>query len=237
MSALFPLTVEGAKASRRGRVLVGPVDLTLDAKGITVVMGPNGSGKTTLLKLLHGTARLSAGRIAWACPPEDARPQLAFVFQRPVMLRRTVVQNIAYPLRLRGVSRASARAQALDWAARVGLDAMKGRPAWSLSGGEQQKLALARAFIADPRVVFLDEPTAALDGAATREIEAILAAARDEGRRLILATHDMGQARRLADDVVFLHQGRVAERAAAPNFFEAPATDAARAFLKGDIVE
>ncbi len=237
MSDLFPLCARGAETRRRGRVLVGPVDLTLEAGGVTVVIGPNGSGKTTLLRLLHGTARLSAGTLDWACDTEEARKHLGFVFQRPVMLRRSVVQNIAYPLRLRGVGRAKARGQAAEWAARVGLGQMLDRPATGLSGGEMQKLALARAFITAPRAVFLDEPTAALDGAATREIEALMQEAKEDGVRLILATHDMGQARRLADDVVFLHQGRVAETGPAEAFLAGPETAAAQAFLRGDIVE
>lgn len=237
MIPLFPLVAEAALTSRRGKRLVGPVDLTLGAEGITVVIGPNGSGKTSLLRLLHGAARLSSGTICWACPTDEARHHQAFVFQRPVMLRRTVAENLIYPLRVRGMSRSEARERARDWADRVGLHGMLGRPATVLSGGEQQKLALARALIGAPRLVFLDEPCASLDGRATREIEAVLCAARDAGTRLIMSTHDMGQARRLADDVVFLQQGKVQEHAPAERFFRAPGSSPARAFLNGDIVE
>jgi tungstate transport system ATP-binding protein len=159
------------------------------------------------------------------------------VFQRPVMLRRTVEENLIYPLRIRGVSSADARDRAHDWAGRVGLEGMMTRTAPSLSGGEQQKLALARALITDPKVVFLDEPCASLDGRAMREIEDILAAASADGTRLIMSTHDMGQARRLADDVVFLLHGKVHERTDAANFFLTPRTPQGRAFLRGDIVE
>ena len=234
---LFPLTVRGAQASHRGKVLVGPVDLDLAGAGATVVMGPNGSGKTTLLRLLHGAARLTQGRIEWACREEEARRAQAFVFQRPVMLRRTVLENLIYPLRLRGTPRATAVAMAEDWAVRVGLEAMLGRSATVLSGGEQQKLALARAMITEPQLLFLDEPTAALDGRATREVEAVLRAARASGTQLILSTHDLGQARRLADEVLFLLHGKVLEHSPARAFFEAPASLQARAFLRGDIVE
>lgn len=237
MTALFPLIVSGAETHRRGKVLVGPVDLQLGGEGATVIIGPNGSGKTTLLSLLHGTARLHAGTITWQQPPDVARAAQSFVFQRPVMLRRSVLENVAYPLLMRGVRRTKALAVAQEWVARVGLGQMPERAASLLSGGEQQKLALARAFIIEPQVVFLDEPCAALDGRSTREIEAILQDQKAHGTRLILSTHDIGQARRLADDVVFMRGGLVHETAPAAQFFDAPHTDAARAFLNGDIVE
>ena len=237
VSALFPLTVSGAETRRRGKVLVGPIDLQLGGEGVTVIIGPNGSGKTTLLGLLHGTARLHAGTITWQQPTEVARAAQSFVFQRPVMLRRSVLENVAYPLLMRGVQRAKALAVAGEWVERVGLGRMPERAAPSLSGGEQQKLALARAFITEPQVVFLDEPCAALDGRAMREIEAILQDQKARGTRLILSTHDIGQARRLANDVIFLRGGQVHETAPAAQFFDAPRTDAGRAFLNGDIVE
>ncbi|MDP5219080.1 ATP-binding cassette domain-containing protein [Ruegeria sp. 2205SS24-7] len=234
---LFPLVLEGAETSRRGKRLVGPVNLTLDGQGLCVVMGPNGAGKTTLLRLMHGTARLTGGKVRWACDTEEARHHQAFVFQRPIVLRRTVEDNLIYPLRLRGVARGVAREAARKWAKRVGLEPHLTRRAMVLSGGEQQKLALARALITDPALVFLDEPTASLDGRATREIEAILLQAKAEGTRLILSTHDMGQARRIADQVVFILGGKVHETGPAEAFFDGPQTPEARAFLKGDIVE
>ena len=237
VSPLFPLVVEAAKTSRGGRVLVGPVDLRLEAGGTTVVIGPNGAGKTSLLRMLHGTARLSGGRISWACGTEEARHHQAFVFQHPVMLRRTVEENLIYPLRVHGMSRTDARDRAHIWAGRVGLAGMMDRAAPSLSGGEQQKLALARALITDPKVVFLDEPCASLDGRAMREIEDVLTRARTAGTRLIMSTHDMGQARRLADDVIFMLHGKVHERTEAADFFQTPRTPQGRAFLRGDIVE
>lgn len=237
MSTLFPLKLSAAQTSRRGRVLVGPIDLTLEGTGAAVVMGPNGSGKTTFLRLLHGTARLTGGAIDWACGMDAARGHLAFVFQRPVMLRRSVLDNIAYPLRIKGAPRAQAREKAEGWARNIGLGDMLDRPAPTLSGGEQQKLALARAMITAPKVLFLDEPSAALDGRATREIEDILRAAKQGGTKLILSTHDFGQARRLADDVIFLLHGKVHEQGRAKAFFDAPQTVQAAAFLTGDIVE
>jgi tungstate transport system ATP-binding protein len=237
MVNLFPLKVRGAVSARRGKVLVGPVDIDLQGAGTTVVMGPNGSGKTTFLRLLHGAARLSKGQIEWSCDKVQAQRNQAFVFQRPVMLRRTVLENLIYPLRMRGVPRVPAIIEAEDWAARVGLADMLPRNATNLSGGEQQKLALARAMITKPKLLFLDEPTASLDGRATREIEEVIRSARAQGTHLILSTHDLGQARRLADEVLFLLHGQVHEHANAQIFFDAPETAQARAFLRGDIVE
>ncbi|MGH1412542.1 MAG: ATP-binding cassette domain-containing protein [Pelagimonas sp.] len=237
MSDLFPLSVKDASTSRRGKTLVGPVDLELDGTGTCVVVGPNGAGKTTLLRLLHGAARLNSGSITWACPTEEARHEQVFVFQRPVMLRRSVEENLIYPLRMRGMPKAEARDQAQAWAERVGLQDMLPRSAPVLSGGEQQKLALARALIVKPKLVFLDEPCASLDGRAMREIEDVLQEVRGSGTRLIMSTHDMGQARRLADSVVFMFKGRVHEHSASQRFFTAPETSQAMAFLRGDIVE
>lgn len=237
VSALFPLRLEGAVLRRQGKRLVGPVDLELQGDGVTMVIGPNGSGKTSLLRLMHGIARLGAGRITWACDPQEARQRQAFVFQAPVMMRRSVRDNLIYPLRIAGMPRREARAMAEHWAEKVGLGYALDRRAPVLSGGERQKLAIARALIRQPEVLFLDEPCAALDGRAMREVEAILRDAAASGTRLIMSTHDMGQARRLADEVVFLLAGRLHEFARAAAFFDAPGTDEARAFLRGDIVE
>ncbi|KIC37859.1 ATP-binding cassette domain-containing protein [Leisingera sp. ANG-M7] len=234
---LFPLKATGAQVRRRGKVLVGPVDLTLGGQGTSIIIGPNGAGKTTLLKMLHGIVRMNGGRLDWACPLEEAQKHQAFVFQTPVMMRRSVIDNIAYPLRLTGSSRRQARSRAADWASRVGLGEILERQATMLSGGERQKLALARALVRDPQVLFLDEPCAALDGRATREIEEILAQAAGSGTRLIMSTHNMGQARRLADEVIFVLQGRIHEFRPAAEFFAGPETAQARAFLNGDIVE
>lgn len=237
VNQLFPLTVRGATTRHRGKTLAGPIDLDFDGQGTCVVLGPNGAGKTTLLRLLHGIARLNQGSITWACDQHTAQTSQTFVFQRPVMLRRSVLKNLIYPLRIRGVSRAQARERAEQWAQRVGLGNMLDRPATVLSGGEQQKLALTRALIVDPQLVFLDEPSASLDGRATREIEDILTDTQSAGTRLILSTHDMGQARRLADRVIFMLGGRVHETGPAAAFFENPQTPEAKAFLNGDIVE
>ncbi|MEW9919194.1 ATP-binding cassette domain-containing protein [Marimonas sp. MJW-29] len=237
MKSLFPVKVKEVEVQRRGKRLLGPVDLTLESNGLTIVIGPNGAGKTTLLRMLHGLERVRRGSLHWACDEETARREQAFVFQTPVLLRRTVLQNIAYPLTIRGVPRAEALAHARDWATRVGLGEVAGVQAPRISGGEKQKLALARALIVSPAVLFLDEPCSSLDGAATKDIEAVLRDARSAGTRIIMSTHDLGQAQRLADEVIFMVKGRIREHREAKQFFSAPETAEARAFLRGDIVE
>lgn len=235
--SVLPLAIEGASVRRGGRRLLGPVDLTLGAGGPVAVIGPNGSGKTTLLRMMHGLSPAAEGRVRWALPEAEARAARAFVFQRPVMLRRTVAGNLAYPLRLAGLPREQARRRAEAMAARFDLAGLMTQRATTLSGGEAQRLALARALIGGPEVLLADEPTAALDGRASRRVEAHLLEAARAGTRLVLATHDMGQARRLAAEVVFLLHGRVHEAGLAAAFFEAPRTPEAAAFLRGDIVE
>lgn len=236
MTAL-PLALTGATLKRRGKTLVGPIDLTLGPSGVTVVIGPNGSGKTSLLRMMHGLQRPIAGRVDWSLPDALARKRQSYVFQQPIALRRSVLSNLMYPLRLRGMPRHDAESQARAIADRFDLANRLTQSAPSLSGGEMQRLALARALITAPEVLFADEPCAALDGQATRQIEGLLNAASADGTRLIMATHDMGQARRIASDVIFLLHGRVHETGLANAFFASPTTPEATAFLNGDIVE
>ncbi len=237
-ASILPLRLRGAVARARGKQLIGPIDLDITRRGLTIVMGPNGAGKTTLLRLMHGLQRLSAGEIIWNAPQSQVRDRQAFVFQSPVMMRRSVLDNVAYPLVLRGINQADARAQAAEIATEMGLGGLLDQPAPVLSGGEQQKLSLARALISAPEILFLDEPCANLDGRATREIEAILQKAQGDGTRIVMSTHNMGQARRLAQDVVFMYDGKVHECAEATGFFEdTPKTPEATGFINGDIVE
>lgn len=228
------VSLDQLTVKRRGKAILGPISFELADAGFTIVLGPNGAGKTTLLKVLHGIERVSTGTVTWHGP--DAAAQ-SYVFQNPVMLRRSVRQNLAYPLQILGTPKAQIAPLVSEWADRIGLSAALDRRATRLSGGERQKLALGRALIRDPKVLFLDEPSANLDGRATREIEALLQAALSRGTRVIMTTHDLGQARRLATDVLFLLNGTLHERADAAAFFASPQTTQAQAFLQGDIVE
>ena len=231
------VSLNDAAVVRRGTAVLGPLSLTLVDTGFTIVLGPNGAGKTTLLKVLHGVERLSSGSLSWSVPDDVARQAQAYVFQKPVMLRRSVRQNLAFPLQLLKTPKSEIVARVHDWSVRIGLQDALDRPATRLSGGEQQKLALARALIRDPQVLFLDEPCANLDGRSMREIEALLLSTYEAGTRIIMTTHDLGQARRLASDVVFLVNGQMRECAEASDFFTAQQTAEARAFLNGEIIE
>ena len=209
--------------------IVRNLSLDLSAGTPTVLLGPNGSGKSTLLRLAMGLAQPTTGRIDWGGRTEPGA-RLAMMFQRPVMLRRSVAANIGYALPARDDKRIA------DLLAQAGLAALADRPARRLSGGEQQRLALARALARDPEILFLDEPTASLDPAATKAVEDIVRAVAACGVKVVMATHDIGQARRLAGDIVFLARGRLIERAGAAAFFTSPATPEASSFLRGDLL-
>ena len=227
--------VSGLVYQAGGRRLVDGIDLRIPADGVTVLMGPNGAGKSLLLRLLHGLLEATAGSVRWygRALDDDVRRQQAMVFQRPVLLRRSVAANIRFALKVRGSADPRRIDALLD---EVGLGGRAAQPARLLSGGEQQRLTLARALATEPRVLFLDEPTASLDPASTAAIEAIVRRASERGTKIIFVTHDLGQAHRLADDVVFLNGGRVAEHSPATRFFDAPASQAAADYLAGRLV-
>jgi len=232
--SILPGRLAGLSYEAGGRRLIEGLDLALEAGPRTIILGPNGAGKSLTLRLAHGLIAPSAGRVVWQ-GGQAARRQ-AMVFQRPVMLRRSVAANVDYALALGRVERAQ-RADRRDAVlARSGLTALARQPARLLSAGEQQRLALARAWVLEPEVLFLDEPTASLDPAATRAVEEIVNAIHAAGTKIVMTTHDLGQARRLADEVVFLHRGRLIERAPANDFFSAPASPEARAFLAGELL-
>ncbi len=231
--SILPLHLTGVGYAPGGAALLRDVSLTVRSRRRLVVLGPNGAGKSLLLRLCHGLIAPSAGRIDWAAPGLACGRQ-AMVFQRPVLLRRSVRGNLAHALRTRGLGRGAVRARTEAALARFGLAAIADAPARRLSGGEQQRLAIARAWVLQPEVVFLDEPTANLDPGAARAVEAMIGALGEDGITAVMTTHDLGQARRLADDVAFLHRGRLLECGPVVRFFEAPLTVEARTFLRGE---
>lgn len=233
--AILPLRLEGAGYAVGGKPLLSDITLTVEAGRRLVVMGANGAGKSLFLRLCHGLIEPTSGRRIWASGEARAAAQ-AMVFQRPVLLRRSVAANLDYPLALMGLDRAARRTTVAETLDRFGLAPLADRPARLLSGGEQQRLALARAWSMRPQVLFLDEPSSALDPSATRIIEEMIETFSDEGITIVLTTHNLGQARRLAQDVVFLHRGRLIEQARAETFFAGPNAPEARAFLAGDLI-
>jgi len=233
---LLPLTLEGVGYSVGGAAILDGIDLTLEAGPRTVILGPNGAGKSVLMRICHGLLAPTAGNVRWANPERRRRPRRqAMVFQRPVVLRRSALANLTFALAVAGVPRAERTERARRALDRVGLEGFANRPARVLSGGEQQRLALARAWLLEPEVLFLDEPTANLDPGATRQIEAIVQSIHDTGTKIVMITHSLGQAQRLGDEIVFIDRGRMLERTSVDRFFDTPATAQADAFLKGEL--
>jgi len=230
------LVLEDVSFVAGGRAIIDRVSCELAMGPRTVILGPNGSGKSVLMRLCHGLLAPTSGRIVWRGSRDDARPRAqAMVFQRPVMLRRAAHANVTYGLKLAGVPKDERDERARDVLDAVGLKSVADRPARVLSGGEQQKLALARAWALDPEVLFLDEPTANLDPGATREVERIVDQIHASGTKIVMTTHNLGQARRLADEVLFMSAGRVADHAPVERFFAQPSTGEAAAFIKGEL--
>jgi tungstate transport system ATP-binding protein len=233
---MLPLILEDVSFCARGRTIIDRVSCEFEPGPRTVILGPNGAGKSVLMRLCHGLLTPTSGRVVWRGGRDDRRPRAqAMVFQRPVMLRRSAIANVTYGLKVAGVSRSARDRRAQTVLDAVGLSAAAHVPARVLSGGEQQKLALARAWALEPEVLFLDEPTANLDPGATREVETIVGQIQASGTKIVMTTHNLGQARRLGDEILFISAGRLAERAPVERFFAQPATAEAGAFVKGEL--
>jgi tungstate transport system ATP-binding protein len=236
--SILPLEIRRLVYAPGGTHLLHDIDVTLRAGRRTVILGPNGAGKSLLLRLCHGLLSPTSGEIVWRGAGTNDRVirRQAMVFQRPVMLRRSAINNVIHALKMRKVPRAERHDRATAALALAGLSKRADQPARLMSGGEQQRLALARAWATEPEVLFLDEPTASLDPAATGAVETLIEGFHAAGTKIIMATHDLNQARRLADDIVFLNKGRLLEFAEADTFFDAPKTEEGRAFVEGKLL-
>lgn len=232
-STSLPLRLDGVGYSAGNVEILTDMSLTLLSGPPTIVLGPNGAGKSVLLRLCHGLLDPTTGSIHTGNTIASTE-RTALVFQRPVMLRRTALANVAYAFARSGSQQRDTRAREL--LTRVGLTHLAERPARKLSGGEQQRVALARAWARDPEILFLDEPTASLDPAATRAVEDIVREIAATGVKIVMATHDLGQARRLAGDIVFLNRGRLVEHTPSEKFFTTPASSEAAKFLRGELL-
>jgi tungstate transport system ATP-binding protein len=237
VTSLFPLRIQGASIIKRGKRIIGPIELDLESDGITAVIGPNGSGKTTLLRMLHGIENLANGTVSWGnFELSDALKHQAFVFQNPIMLRRSVLENMIYPLHLKGMTNAAAIDIANKWLERVGLSQSCNKDALVLSGGERQRLALARALACEPKILFLDEPTSNLDGYSMAAVEKLILDASSDGIKVIIATHDFGQLKRLADTIIFMLNGKIHEIGNVETLLLGAKKEETSKFLNGEIV-
>jgi tungstate transport system ATP-binding protein len=232
----LPLVLDSVTLQAGTTAILDRLSLTIRPGAPTLIVGPNGAGKTRLLRLCMGLDAPSSGRITWGGRTDHAPVRRAILFQRPVMLRRTAAANVAYALAQAGTPRNERAQRVAALLERVGLSDLAQRPARRLSGGEQQRLALARALARDPEILLLDEPTANLDPSATRSVEEIVLMAAQSGIKIVMASHDLGQVHRLAGDVVFLVRGALREQRRAADFLDNPSTPEAAAFLRGDLV-
>ena len=235
-SSELPIEFNGVTVAAGPVTILDRLTLTLAPGAPSVLVGPNGSGKSTLLRVAMGLLEPTRGRISWGGLENVPPLKRAIVFQRPAMLRRSAAANIRFALRAAGIPRAEHARRVSELLELVGLGSLADRAARRLSGGEQQRLALARALARDPSVLFLDEPTASLDPTATKAVEDIIRAVSQRNIKVVMATHDLGEARRLAGDIVMLHRGRVVESGPAASFLDTPQTAEARAFLAGELL-
>jgi tungstate transport system ATP-binding protein len=232
----LPLILDRVSLSAGATTMLDRLNLAITPGAPTLVLGPNGAGKTSLLRVCMGLAAPSAGIVSWGGRTDRGLGRRAMLLQKPVMLRRSVAANVAYALAQAGCPRHRRAARTEELLDRVGLLSLAARPARRLSGGEQQRVALARALAREPEILLLDEPTASLDPAATRHVEEIILMASQSGTKIVMASHDLGQVRRLAGDVVFLVSGRLCEHASVGDFFDRPSSDEAAAFIHGELV-
>ena len=226
-----------------GKMLLDNINLQFSRTGITAILGYNGAGKSLLLRVLHGLIAADSGSVLWDGQRlnDELRLRQAMVFQKPVMLRRTVMDNLRFVLNTRNVAAAEVDDRATQLLSQMGLESLAKQAARRLSGGEQQRLALARALAVEPLILFLDEATANLDPASTRRIESVVADAAANGTKVVMVTHDLAQVRRLAHEVVYLENGKVGAQGLCSVFFEQqsgmtnPGRDRLGRFLRGEL--
>lgn len=228
---ILPLELDRVGYKTKKETLLSDISFKIEShKTCTLIMGPNGAGKSLLMRLCHGLIAPTSGTVHWA---EAPRKSLAMVFQKPVILRRSVTANLDFALNCAGVLKKHRRDEIMAALKQANLMHLAKRPARVLSGGEQQRLALVRAWVTRPQVLFLDEPTAHLDPASTQAIEHLMMTIQRSGTKIIMSTHDLNQAKRIGGEILFLHRGRLLEQSAASDFFEKPGSAAAQAFIDG----
>jgi len=215
------------------------ITLDIEPNQAVTFLGVNGSGKTSLLRILAGLAEPSTGDVLLdsnKVTSKELRQISTMVFQRTVMFNTSVYGNVSYGLKIRGLSKEDIERKVNDVLGCVGLEGFQKRRAKQLSGGEQQRVALARAFVLEPQILLLDEPTANLDPANAMIVEnAIRTIKREDECTIVLATHNLHQAKRLSDEIVHIHHGRIVESANPQDFFTNPRNETTRRFISGEL--
>lgn len=233
---ILPLSIRGVSIEFLGRCFLRTNTLEIKGGEPTFLLGPNGSGKTLFLKACHGLIEPTQGAISWlGYNSSDAYRYQSMVLQRPVLLRRSTRANIDYALRASGLSKEQRKDRIQKVLKATGLEKIAEKAARNLSGGEQQRLAIARAWATEPEVLFLDEPTASLDPGTSSWVERTLSAIVTNKHKIVMSTHDLGLVKRLGGEVIFLHQGRILERTLSKTFFECPTTPEGRAFIANEL--
>jgi tungstate transport system ATP-binding protein len=234
---VLPLQANHLHITKNGNALLRDVTFSIESNEVTVILGPNGAGKSLLLRTAHGLELPKQGALTWnSTTPTPQNPWRAYILQKPVLLRRTVRANLEYILSLHNVNKTHYTSLINTALKHTGLSQLAHRNARVLSGGEQQRLNIARAWVLKPKVILLDEPTAELDPNGTASIEQLIETIAKQGTKVIMTTHDLGQARRLAKDILFLHQGKLLEHTPAESFFEKPDSKPAQNFIAGKLL-
>jgi tungstate transport system ATP-binding protein len=217
------------------KLILDKINCKIKSNSITAVLGPNGAGKSIFLQTINGLVSIQSGRLTFNSMQnnQEIREQQAMVFQTPVLLRRTVMANMQFVSNLRNKKSNQLLKNLLD---KVGLEGYEEKPARLLSGGEKQRLSMARALIVNPNLLLLDEPTANLDPYSLNLIEDLVLEENSIGKTVIFTTHDMSQAKRLATDVIFLNKGKVLEQTVSKTFFKKPKTFEAQKYINGEIL-
>lgn len=236
--SILPLKLNDICYSAGNRRLIKNITCQFEAGHRYCIIGPNGAGKTLLLRLCHGLLKPESGSVTWqgALGKLATSQHQSMVFQSPVMLRRSAWDNIDYALSVHGITKSQRKIRIEEVLARTGLDHIAKRSARLLSLGQQQRLAIARAWALNPQVLFMDEPTASLDPPAAHSIEELIHEIAASGVSIIMTTHDLGQAKRIAQEIIFMFRGRIKEQAPSDIFFNNPQNDLAQAFLNGQLL-
>ena len=232
----LPLSVKELAYSKNKSKLISDVNLEITGSGSTIILGHNGAGKSLLLKLLHGVIEPTTGSISWNKETPNTRQYWrSFLLQKPTFFKRSVRYNIEFVLDIAGTPKQERPARCDEALKICGMEDLSERNAHSLSGGEQQKLSLARARVLKPDVLLLDEPTVALDPPFTLSFEEIMQRFKQSHTKVIMTTHDLAQAKRLADEIVFIYNGKVLEQSPAEQFFNQPKSAEAMKFISGQL--